>query len=65
MLSYDAVKDFIDYVEMYPDEDEPGFDGVHYGGWKGLIPGAPDSAVKAWQKFILMEKEAESQGIKL
>ena len=65
MMDYDSIKVFIEYVEMYPDDDEPGFDGVHFGGWKGLVPGAPASAVEAWEKYMIMEKEAEAQGIKL
>ena len=65
MIDYDTVKDFIDYVEYYPNEDEPGFDGVHYGGMKGLKSGVPESAVTAWNNYIEMEKEAEAQGIKL
>lgn len=65
MLTYEDVKGFIDYIEYYPDEDEPGFDGVHYGGFKGLKPGAPDSAVEAWARYVAMHREAEKEGIKL
>lgn len=65
MLDYDEVAGFINYVERYPMEDEPGYDGIHDGGFKGLKPGAPDSAVEAWAKYVAMEKEAEKQGIKL
>ena len=32
MIDYEQVKDFWDYIEYYPDEDEEGFDGIHYGG---------------------------------
>ena len=65
MLTYEDVKGFIDYIEYYPGEDEPGFDGVHYGGFKGLKPGAPDSAVEAWARYVAMHREAEKEGIKL
>lgn len=65
MLSFDAVKDFIRYTEDYPSRGEPGFDGVHDGGIKGLKPGAPDSAVKAYKKYQKMMRKAEREGVKL
>lgn len=65
MFTDEDFKGFRDYAEYYPDEDEPGFDGVHYGGIKGLKPGAPDSAVEAYARYVAMIKEAEEQGIKL
>lgn len=65
MIDYDTVKDFEPYIEYYPQDDEPGFDGVHYGGYKGLKPGAPDSAVEAWARYVAMMKEAEKEGILL
>lgn len=64
-LTYDAVVDCDEYAEFYPQEDEPGFDGIHYGGYKGLKPDAPESAVRAWNKYVAMVEEAEKQGIKV
>ena len=46
-ISFDAVKDFDDYIETYTYEDEEGYDGVHDGGIKGLRSDAPEYAVKA------------------
>lgn len=64
-ISFDMVKDFIDYLEYYPEEDEPDFDGVHFGGMKGLRSDAPESAIKAWKEYTAMLKEAENKGFKL
>lgn len=64
MVSWDMVKDFWDYVEMYPEEDEPNFDGVHYGGIKGLNDNAPDFAKKAYAKYNEMLKLAQEKGQK-
>lgn len=44
---------FWKYLEYYPDEDEENFDGVHYGGIKGIKSDAPDHVkeeYKAWLK---------------
>lgn len=62
MLAYEAVKDFLDYLEYYPDVDEPGYDGIHEGGWKGLREDAPENAKKAYEKYKKIKKEAERQG---
>lgn len=56
MIDYEQVKDFWDYIEYYPDEDEEGFDGVHYGGIKGLVENAPKKAQKAYMKFLMQQK---------
>lgn len=65
MVAWDMVKDFWDYVEMYPDEDEPNFDGVHYGGIKGLSDKAPDSAKKAFAEYNEILKKAQNNGLKV
>lgn len=57
-VEWNMVKDFWDYVEMYPDEDEPDFDGVHYGGIKGLSANAPDHARKAYAEYNKIFKKA-------
>ena len=57
MIDYEQVKDFWDYIEYYPDEDEEGFDG----GIKGLVKNAPKKAKKAYKEFL----EKQNQNIKL
>lgn len=64
-ISFEMVKDFWDYAEFYPDEDEEGYDGVHNGGIKGLCPGAPEKAVKAYEKYKKLEQECEKKHIRL
>ena len=64
-MSWDKVKEFWDYIEYYPEEDEPGFDGIHYGGIKGLNENAPDSAKKAFAKYIEIMKAAQEKGQKI
>lgn len=64
-ISYETVKDFWDYVEFYPYEDEEGYDGVHDGGIKGLREGAPAKAVKAYEKYRKIEQECDKQHIVL
>ncbi|MCD8042453.1 MAG: hypothetical protein LUH10_05255 [Tannerellaceae bacterium] len=56
---------FDKYIIFYPDEDEPDFDGVHYGGIKGTREDAPESAKKAFEEYQAELKEAEKNGIKL
>lgn len=65
MMTWDMVKDFWDYVEMYPEEDEPNFDGVHYGGIKGISDKAPDPAKKAFAEYNEMLKKAQDNGQKI
>ena len=43
---------FWDYLIFYPDEDEEGFDGEHYGGIKGISNDAPDEAKKAFYQYM-------------
>lgn len=64
-VAFELVKDFWDYVEYYPDEDEPDFDGIHYGGIKGLSTKAPESAQKAYERYLEMVKKAEKEGCAL
>lgn len=61
MKSLDVDVEWLDYAVFYPAPGEPGFDGVHYGGVKGVKPDAP-----AWAKKKFEERaEAEKQGYKL
>jgi hypothetical protein len=57
MLTYDSVKDFLDYLN--DDESSLEKDWVD----QGLKPGAPDKAVKAYKKYIEEEKAAKKAGI--
>ena len=50
-----------DYIEFYPDEDEENFDGVHYGGIKGLRSDTPEEIKNEYKKYL----ETVRKGIKL
>lgn len=63
-ISWDAVKDFWDYIECYPYEDEEGYDGIHNGGIKCISKNAPKSAKLAYEKYVKIQKETETKGIK-
>lgn len=52
MIRYEDVKEFWDYLEFYPEEDDADFDGVHYGGIKGIRPDAPPEAKIAFQEHM-------------
>jgi hypothetical protein len=54
METYDAVKDFIDYITA-EDNDMP------YGG---LVNDAPKSAKEAYEKYVKIQNKLESQNIK-
>lgn len=65
MEAYEKLKEFWDYLEFYPDEDEPKFDGIHYGGIKGIKSDAPDTAKKAYTEYQKEKEELAKQGMKL
>jgi hypothetical protein len=65
MESDEKLKIFWDYLVFYPDEDEPNFDGVHYGGIKGIMDDAPDNAKKAFSEYQKDVEELLIRGIKL
>lgn len=65
MEIYENLEKFWKYLEYYPDEDEPGFDGVHYGGIKGVSNDAPESAKKAFTEYKKMQEELKEKGIKV
>lgn len=52
MISEKEVSLFGDYLIFYPEEDEEGFDGEHYGGIKGISNDAPDEAKKAFKEYM-------------
>lgn len=54
-------QEFWQYLDFYPDEDEPGFDGVHYGGIKGIRDDAPETVKEAFREY----QKTISEGIKL
>ena len=63
-ISFEAVKDFWDYLEYYPGEDEEEYDGIHDGGIKGLRKMAPDSAKKQFVEYQKLQTYAEKHNIK-
>lgn len=65
MESNTELEKFWEYLEFYPDEDEPDFDGVHCGGIKGISDDAPESAKKAFEEYQRKKEELEKQGIKI
>lgn len=56
---------FSEYMEFYPDEDEPGFDGIHYGEFKCLSDDAPESARKAFEEYEKIMEDAKKAGRKI
>lgn len=40
-----------DYAEFYPEEDEDGFDGVHFGGVKGVSKSAPERVKREFDSY--------------
>ena len=54
MIAYETVKDFFDYLK-YDDKCV-----CH-----GLDENAPESAKKAYEKYLKMQEEAREKGIKL
>ena len=56
---------FWDYLIFYPDEDEEGFDGFHYGGIKGIRDDAPEEAKKAFEEFLKEKEELRRRGEKI
>ncbi len=56
---------FAQYMECYPYFDEPGYDGIHNGGWKCLKKNAPKKAKEAYEKYLKMEEEAKKKHLKI
>lgn len=65
MEAYENLKEFWKYIEFYPDEDEHDFDGVHYGGIKGILEDAPESAKKVFAEYQKEQERFVKQGIKV
>ena len=59
MHTWDEVKDLLGYLEYYPYDDDPNYDGIHSGGIKGIKPDAPETAKKAFEKFQKKQEEAK------
>ncbi len=53
------------YIEFYPEEDEPDFDGVHFGGIKGIRRDAPDNIKALFKKYQDEQEEAAKNHCKL
>lgn len=56
---------FWDYLIFYPEEDEEGFDGIHYGGIKGIQDNAPQVAKEAYAKYWEEQEKAKKRGLKI
>ena len=61
----ELISKFSDYLEQYPCEDEPGYDGVHDGGIIGLCENAPESAQKAYTEYQNLMEKCRKEGIKI
>ena len=61
----ELLKKFSKYMVFYPDEDESGFDGIHYGGFKCLSEDAPESAIKAYEEYEKIIESAKEAGYKI
>lgn len=61
----DEIKEFWDYLEFYPEEDEEGYDGIHDGGIKGIKNNAPEPAKKQFAEYQKKQTEARKNNIKL
>lgn len=57
--SKDEFEKFAEYVIYYPEEDDPDFDGEHYGGIKGIADDAPEDAKYAFKKYMYEYYEAQ------
>lgn len=55
---------FWDYLEFYPQADDPNYDGVHSGGIKGIAQDAPETAKEAFKKFQKKREEEKRNLIK-
>jgi hypothetical protein len=65
MVDQKQLSLFWDYLIFYPEEDEDDFDGVHYGGIKGIQDNAPPSAKEAFAKYREEQKRAKKRGLKI
>lgn len=59
MEVWDNVKAFWDYLEFYPEEDEPDYDGIHDGGIKGISNDAPEAAKDAYFEYVKRQNNAD------
>lgn len=57
------IPNWYDYAVFYPEEDEPDFDGVHYGGLKGVRDDAPQEIKDAYTQYLKDEAKAKDEGI--
>lgn len=64
-IEWEEVKDFWEYLEYYPEEDEPGYDGIHDGGIKGISENAPQSVKEQYAVYAKKQEDATVQGVKI
>lgn len=56
MISSELYEKLKPWFEYYPDEDEEDFDGIHYGGVKGLKKDTPKDIRKIYNDIMKAEK---------
>lgn len=65
MYSRTEFEKFAKYIIFFPDEDDPDFDGEHYGGIKGLSDEAPEEARIAFESYMKELKKAQKESYKI
>ena len=56
---------FMPYEVFYPEKGQPGYDGVHDGGFKCLREDAPESAKKAFAEYLKLTNEKDESGARI
>lgn len=64
-MPYSEVEKFWDYLLFYPEEDEEGFDGIHFGGIKGIKSDVPGDIREAYENYMKFQKYCENEKIKI
>lgn len=65
MEDWNNVKVFWGYLEFYPEEDEPDYDGIHDGGIKGISEDAPKAVKEAYDEYVKRLRKAKEQNTKI
>ena len=65
MRDSEKMAQFWDYLIFYPEEDEAGFDGVHYGSVKDIKKEVPHFAKEEFALYMEEQRRAKEKGKKL
>ena len=65
MEDWNVMREFWEYIEFYPCEDEEGYDNIHNGGIKGIRHDAPETAKAAYERWIENKKKNNESDIKI